>query len=82
MVDALGERISQTVAASRDVIERSECERGGQAAPPVTSIGSLFFLSCGTSLRSPPHAPPSGHGWFDGAASARSIEPSNSGHRV
>ena len=41
VVDALGERISQTVAASRDVIERSECERGGQAAAPVTSV---FFL--------------------------------------
>ena len=37
VVDPLGERSSQTVAASRfqnDGIERSECERGGQAAAP------------------------------------------------
>ena len=35
----------------------------------------VFFWSCGTSLRSPPHAPPSGHGWFDGARRAPSNHP-------
>ena len=33
------------------------------------------FWSCGTSLRSPHHAPPSGHGWFDGAQRAPSNHP-------
>ena len=41
----------------------------------LTSVRSVFFLSCGTSLRSPPHAPPSGHGWFDGARRAPSNHP-------
>ena len=38
-------------------------------------VRSVFFSSCGTSLRSPPHAPPSGHGWFDGARRAPSNHP-------
>ena len=33
----------------------------------TVAVRSVFFWSCGTPLRSPPHAPPSGHGWFDGA---------------
>ena len=41
----------------------------------VTIVRSVFFWSCGTSLRSPPHAPPSGHGWFDGARRAPSNHP-------
>ena len=41
----------------------------------MTIVRSVFFWSCGTSLRSPPHAPPSGHGWSDGARRAPSDHP-------
>ena len=41
----------------------------------VTSRQIRVFSSCGTSLRSPPHAPPSGHGWSDGARRAPSDHP-------
>ena len=41
----------------------------------VTIVRSVFFWSCGTSLRSPHHAPQSGHGWFDGAQRAPSNHP-------
>ena len=46
-----------------------------RASEGVTSRQIRVFSSCGTSLRSPPHAPPSGHGWFDGARRAPSNHP-------
>ena len=100
VVDPLGERSSQTVAASRChraerararrpcsgtrssgalTRARSPMRRGGRGrCPSLTSLTSRHirvFSSCGTSLRSPPHAPPSGHGWFDGARRAPSNHP-------
>ena len=64
-----------------DTSALADAARGQRQMPelPLTIVSDnrqiVFFWSCGTSLRSPPHAPPSGHGWFDGARRAPSNHP-------